>query len=174
MIHPTAFQAFPESARLIADVIGPRATLALSETLTTRLHDKTSDGSASFYIPKTIPRGHWITSTVGLSASNKLCKEFGGELLSLPKCRAVYRANRNQSIRDLHASGTPLEELATKFGVSADTVKRVINPELKRRHVERERERARKRKPSFVNGGGGVGGTILTSEEKAGTSARIL
>lgn len=156
MIHPSAFKAFPESARLIADVIGPRATLALSETLTTRLHDKTSDGSASFYIPKTIPRGHWITSTVGLSASTKLCKEFGGELLSLPKCRAVYKANRNQSVRDLHASGSTVTEIMERFSLSADTVKRILDPARRERHAIRERERARKRS-SFVHRGGAIG-----------------
>lgn len=173
MLTPAAFQALPQSAKLIADVIGPRATLALSETLTARFHEKTSDGSASFYIPKNITRAHWIYFTIGGHACGKLVKEFGGELLSLPKCRAVYKTNRNEAIKAAHASGTPLDELAKNFGVSADTVKRVINPELKRRHVERERERARKRKPSFVNGGGVIG-TFLTSEAKAGTSARSL
>jgi len=152
MIHPSAFQAFPESARLIADVIGPRATLSLSETLNARLHDKTSDGSASFYIPKVIPRNHWINSTVGLVAADKLRKEFGGELLSLPKCRAVYRANRNQSVRNLHASGSTVIELMERFSLSADTVKRILDPARNERQARSSRDRARM-KASFVKGG---------------------
>ena len=152
MLHTSAFSAFPQSAQLIADIIGPRATLSLSETLTARLHDKTSDGSASFYIPKTIPRGHWITATVGLVASGRLSKEFGGELLSLPKCRAVYRANRNKSVRDLNASGATLTELMERFSLSSDTIKRILDPARREKHATMARDRAR-RKASFIKGG---------------------
>ena len=156
MTHPNILDQFPSSARIIADVIGPQATLALAEKCYERAQSP-SHCNVNLYIPKKIPRGHWLTACVGLKLSTRLQESFGGESFPFPKCRSVQCSNRNRQILNLYHSGKTIEQIRERFKISTSTLKRIIHPEIADDNREKTKQRMRKSKNYVI---------LVSKEEK--------
>ena len=136
----TILDLLPSSARLIAEIIGHRATLSLAEKCYER--SKSTHYSVNLYIPKKIPRNHWLTACVGLKLSTRLQEKFGGELLSMPKCKAIQRSVRNQKVIALQRAGKTVEETSQQFNISGSTLVRIMCPVAAQANRERAKQRA--------------------------------
>jgi hypothetical protein len=105
----------PESAQVVADVIGRDATLQLTKVAKGRKiyipvtlcagHGITSFGRSSKETrPRCTCKGHWLAATVGDDLAVLLCRTFGGE--SLEPSRAKQQPTR-RSIKAV-SSAIPL------------------------------------------------------------------
>jgi hypothetical protein len=106
----------PETAQIIADVIGRELTLKLAAVARHR----------AVYIPKQMPRSHWVAGVVGIEAADKLVSAFGGMLLTLAKCSNLARRERNKRIWRLHKANLRPREIASMLRVSVSTVQHVL------------------------------------------------
>jgi len=118
----------PESLQPFIDVLGRSAALALAEKCYERIPLYKGYGSWSVYVPKNIPKGHWIMSVVGLSKSQRLSTALGGENLPMPKMAALKKSHRNALLLAERNQGKNIEELAASFNVSTKTVVRILKP----------------------------------------------
>lgn len=84
----------PESARLIASLVGLPRALKLVDTWGGTTFpiskNKTRDGQIRFEV---------LTETVGIEAAQILTRHFGGEVLAIPRCAAAMRELRYRDIR---------------------------------------------------------------------------
>ena len=143
LMNKHILSALPQTARVLAEVIGPQATLALSERLYQRRHISASAGLLNLSIPKTIARSHWIMETLGLSKSKMLSKEFGGEKLPLCRCRNIERSKRNAQIIAEKESGKSVEDIAKEFHLTTKAVVFILDPVLAERNRQRVKARGR-------------------------------
>jgi hypothetical protein len=114
-----AKRPLPESAQVIADIIGREATLALAGKVQHR----------ALYIPKhPVPDRHMIPSLIGRQRAELLRVHFGGLLLPLAKCAEVHAAERDDSIRAGAKSGKTTRQLAELWGLTIRRVEQIIQP----------------------------------------------
>lgn len=127
----------PQTASVVADVIGRAATLALAAKCQYR----------HLSVPKrAIPDSHFIVRTIGRKKADALQKAFGGELLPLATCYHIHQAERDASIRDEHSAGRSPSEIAARFGLSVSHVIRITRPRYLEKNRTAARERARKQR----------------------------
>jgi hypothetical protein len=108
----------PETAQVIAEVIGREKTLLLARHIPHR----------HFYVPKAaFPVGHWLPAFLGRDAANKLQKVFGGELVDLAKCTALARVERDADIVQADSKGEPLHSIATRHRLTPRMVRYVLD-----------------------------------------------
>lgn len=138
----------PESAQVIAEVIGRAATLALASKCQYR----------HCSVPKRpLDNDHWIVRTIGRKKAVELQAVFGGEVVPLATCYAVHQAERDAEIRSaLRAGQTPIQ-IAEAFSLSLKTIQRILDPELAERNRVAVRERKRQAPRGAIGTSDGAG-----------------
>lgn len=107
----------PETAQVIADVIGRSSTLALASICQHR----------HLYVPKgKLPPDHAIVRCIGLIRTEQLQKAFGGEQLPLAACYSIFAAERNIKIRIAAAAGQTVKEIAAEYNLHPRHVLRLL------------------------------------------------
>lgn len=137
-ISPLTFQKvennyqspLPESAQIIADVIGRDATLDLVGHLVyNHLIHKKRGKCRMLYIPKSrkkLTENYWLVKAVGLSNAILLQEFFGGSLLYLAQCKETERGERDNKIVNDFKSGLKVNELALKYNLSVRSIYNII------------------------------------------------
>ncbi|GFM34042.1 hypothetical protein [Desulfovibrio subterraneus] len=108
--------ALPETAQVVADIIGREGALALARACKCR----------SLYIPKRLPLDHWLRDVVGDAHAEALSKEFPGFILPMAKCANVIRAERDKRILSMRREGMSAATIAARIGVAERTVYTVV------------------------------------------------
>jgi len=108
--------SLPDTAQIIADVIGRDATLKLASVAKHR----------AIYIPKNMPPSHWVVSIVGPETAKRLVQKFGGELLVLAKCANIARHERDTRIARAKRAGLTDAQIAAAVRVHVRTVRNVL------------------------------------------------
>lgn len=106
----------PETAQVVADIIGREHALALARMCKCR----------SVYIPKRLPPKHWLRDVVGDANAEALAEEFPGFILPMAKCANVIRAERDKRILQMRHDGMNAAEIAARVGVAERTVYTVV------------------------------------------------
>lgn len=108
----------PESAQVVAEVIGVSATLKLASKCQYR----------HCSVPKSpLKDDHWIVKTIGRKKAIELQAVFGGELIPLATCYSIHAAERDEQIAFNALEKKQLTVIATEFKVSIETVKRALD-----------------------------------------------
>ncbi len=70
-------------------------------------------------VPKKMPDlQHALCVELGEDGCRRLVASFGGEVINVPVCDAAKRRLRDESIRDLIATGVTVNDLANRFGLT--------------------------------------------------------
>ena len=137
-ISPLTFQKvennyqspLPESAQIIADVIGRDATLDLvGHLIYDHLIHKKRGKCRMLYIPKSrkkLTENYWLVKAVGISNAILLQEFFGGSLLYLAQCKETERGERDNKIVNDFKSGLKVNELALKYNLSVRSIYNII------------------------------------------------
>ncbi len=112
MDHPP----LPETAQVIANVVGRDATLKLASLVRNR----------NLYVPKRLDEGHWISKTIGHAKAVALVQEFGGLLMSLATCEHYFTQERNVRIRSDFKAGKSTLEIAQEHGMTQRRVQQIV------------------------------------------------
>lgn len=107
--------------RSIAEIIGKQQALFLvSQYPRYKSKKRNGEGQLLLYVPKESRLGfdHKLIDILGYADALKLCKEFGGELLTLSLCKHIILKRRNAGITDMLKQGYSLEQLAVFFNLS--------------------------------------------------------
>lgn len=133
----------PESAQLIADVIGREATLHLARHLKYDhlIYDK-GRRCRMLYIPKKkkLTDNYWLVQVVGLQNAILLQQEFGGCLLNLATCSETLRGERNAKINDAFKSGKSILEISALFGISTRSVYDIVSNTRHAKQIQNQNE----------------------------------
>lgn len=86
-------RSWPVGLRRLADVIGPAAAVRLADAF---------GGIEKVYIPKTANADHLFTDAIGLDRLERLCAEFGGQQIDIP--RGTFRDLKKAAIIDAAGS----------------------------------------------------------------------
>lgn len=136
----------PQSAQLIAEVIGRDATLALAKGCKHRKlyvpkvlcagHSSVTGRTDGVVRRRCTCKGHWIARTIGDDLAVKLSWTFGGEILDLAGCYVVHALERNQRIRAEYDAGRSRMDLMIEHGMSERAIRYIIQghngrPDLK-------------------------------------------
>lgn len=111
----------PETAQVIADVIGREATLKLAGMVQNR----------NVYVPKRVDEQHWIARSIGYAKAQALAQEFGGLLLPLATCGHYYTRERNAQMRAQFLAGASTNALAQQYGLTLRRAQQIV-ADLKR------------------------------------------
>ena len=90
-------------------------------------------GGERIYIPRAanLQESHRLVGLLGLDAAFALARAFGGDRLKIPKCRRMADRRRREEIGRRYAGGDTARALAREFGMTEDSVYRVVR---NRRH----------------------------------------
>ena len=120
----------PDSAQIIADIIGREATLDLVGHLVyDHLVHKKRGKCRMLYIPKRrnkLTDDYWLVKVVGLNNAIKLQEYFGGSLLYLAQCKETERGERDHKILNDYRSGLKVNELALKYNLSVRSIYNIV------------------------------------------------
>lgn len=111
--------------RSIAEIIGKQQALFLvSQYPRYKSKKRNGEGQLLLYVPKESRLGfeHKLIEILGYTDAVKLCREFGGELLSLSFCKHIILKRRNDGIIDMLKQGYSSEQLADFFNLSTRAV----------------------------------------------------
>lgn len=78
------------------------------------------------YVPKTIRVDHPLVVMLGWATARKLVGGFGGEILQPAVCFDQDKAARDESIREMRASGSTVQEIAREFRISDRQVRNIV------------------------------------------------
>lgn len=106
----------PPVAVALESIIGRRLTLALASSL----------GAGMIYVPKRPKPCHKLTQIIGLAATFKLAKTFGGCSIRIPVCDQARKASRNAEIWRLAAEGMTQVQLAQEFDITQRQVRNIL------------------------------------------------
>lgn len=108
----------PESAQIVAEVIGREATLKIAQVCNHR----------HFYVPKINARGNnWISDLIGDVLYAKLQRHFAGCLVDLAGCSHLIKKERNKLIIEAHRKlGWSVSSLSMALEVSQSTIYRSL------------------------------------------------
>ena len=107
----------PESAQVVADIIGVEATLKLAGATLRR----------GVYIPHDMPKDHWIPTLIGWAKAKALHDQLRGMDINLATCGDYYRARRNQGIRDEFKAGASTTELAARHKLTVQRIRAIVS-----------------------------------------------
>lgn len=122
----------PSIIQSLANVIGRHKALQLVGQLP-RTKQVKSDGRtrwriyANFPKPQNLKRTHKLAQILGFDDALKLCSMFGGEIVSIPSCNAMYKDFLHRSIRNQYLSGVSLEILVIIFGMNRKSLNKIIS-----------------------------------------------
>jgi|GEM_PF-1330807 len=129
---PWEVRHLPYKVRLIAEIIGSKATLTLAKQCKHRC----------VYIPKQwLPDDHFLICTIGRELTERLQSHFEGELIYFPRCTQTDRLERDKAIREALDAGKTREEIAAEYKLSKRHVENILKPELAERNRQRQRAR---------------------------------
>lgn len=111
----------PAFAARVSEVIGQRLALALMA------HIHGTGGTGWIRVPRRAKPGHKLVEIIGHAAAEKLCGEFGGRVIRLPRCDAIHRTKRNAEIRRMADEGVPVREIAQAFALTDRHVRNVLS-----------------------------------------------
>lgn len=135
----------PGSVQQIADVIGSEQALLLVGKLPrcyrtdTRWPSKPAtakrratagakNSQAVMYVPylQNLKLDNILVQILGLTDAEKLCREFGGQIMYPAKCANIARKFLNDSILAMARTGMKSTAVAAAFGVSERTVRNLL------------------------------------------------
>ncbi|KVX10606.1 hypothetical protein WL01_22485 [Burkholderia ubonensis] len=120
----------PNSVQVIADVIGRERALYLIGQLPTYVAG--AEGKKSSHIilnVPTLPRlhdAHRLVRILGRTDAEKLCRQFGGEILWPANCAEIYRRYRTKVAVQLVREGRTVVDVADLLGVHPRTVRNAV------------------------------------------------
>lgn len=104
----------------IAALIGNDQAVALI------INAHTGGRSGWLYIPRRPKPGKRLVNLIGMAAAEKLAEAFGGQSLAMPKCRAMYREQRNAEALRMAADGMSIRSIAEAVGLTDRQVRNVL------------------------------------------------
>ncbi len=110
----------PAFAAKVSELIGQRLALALMA------HIHGTGGTGFMRVPRTVKPTHKLVGIIGHAAAEKLCDEFGGRVIRLPRCDAMHRTKRNHEIARMAAEGSSVREIAQAFALTGRQVRNVL------------------------------------------------
>jgi len=119
----------PETAQVIAEVIGREMTLHLAKHLKyENLHHARRGQCRLLYVPKIkkMTDDFWLVKIIGTENALKLQKEFGGCLLTLASCHETLIGERNYKICNGFKAGKSVTELSSLFGLSERSIYYIV------------------------------------------------
>lgn len=104
----------------IAALIGNDLAMAM-------IHHAHANGcTGSIYIPRRPRPGKCLVSLIGMDAATKLANTYGGQTLVMPKCRAMYREQRNAEALRMAAAGISIRNIAEAVGLTDRQVRYIL------------------------------------------------
>lgn len=114
----------PGTAGDLAKVIGRDKTLFLIGQLKPAGN---RSWRRAFYVPATLPKGHWLEKLLGEDLARKLCEEFGGLILQPSNCQFLRQDFLRRSVHRLDAAGRNRKEIAVTLECSERYVSKVLS-----------------------------------------------
>lgn len=84
-------------------------------------------GGTCLYIPSKHTAEHSITTWLGLELSQKVCAEFGGLSIEIPRMVELKRTERNAQIIADRTDGLSINKIARKYEMTARNIRNIIN-----------------------------------------------
>ncbi len=109
-------QDLPETAQVIADIIGRQPTLILASMCKHR----------KLYVPTSFRPDYWITRAIGEDLAKRLHREFRGISLDLARCHAIHIRERNAMIRRQYREGHSILDIIREHRMSLRAVRYVL------------------------------------------------
>jgi hypothetical protein len=109
-------QDLPETAQVIADIIGRQPTLILASMCKHR----------KLYVPNSFRDDYWITRAIGEDLAKRLHREFRGISLDLARCHAIHIRERNALIRRQYREGQSILDIIREHRMSLRAVRYVL------------------------------------------------
>lgn len=106
----------PPQIRVLVQVIGLRATLALLQ----------ARGGTPYTVPIDGGRSRVLCEIIGAHAAEKLSARFKQRTLSLPKLDKAVKQIRDRRIRQDHAQGVSLSELAFRYRLTTRHISNIV------------------------------------------------
>ena len=116
------YAQLPETAQVIADVIGVEKTLQLA-----RLPQVSNNRSVYIPTPKRLGDSHWLVQALGETTARKLSEEYPGFQLSLARCTSAVKRQRNEKIVAMREQNVSNADIAKEFGMTVSAVKMVYS-----------------------------------------------
>ena len=110
----------PALIERIAFMIGQDRAMQLVE----HAHGEGANGYV--YVPRLPKPGQCLPSLIGMEATANLAHVYGGSTIKLPRCRVIYRAQRNSEVQRMAASGATVRALARAFHLTDRQVRNVL------------------------------------------------
>ncbi|MEN9901639.1 MAG: hypothetical protein RL651_303 [Pseudomonadota bacterium] len=114
----------PPNAAKLADLIGSDNVIALIDLA------RSNGGRCFVYIPVRPRAGNQIAKLIGIEAAKKLAREYGGQDIEIPKCKAIDRAQRAAEIKRLASDGITHVEIAKRFELCTRQVRNLLRNNL--------------------------------------------
>lgn len=110
----------PALIERIASMIGQDRAMLLVK----HAHGEGANGHV--YVPRLPKPGQCLPSLIGIKATTDLAQIYGGSTIRLPRCRAIYRAQRNAEVQSMAASGATVRAIAQVFNLTDRQVHNVL------------------------------------------------
>jgi hypothetical protein len=105
----------PDSVADLVGVIGWEHALTLVE----------NHGGTPVWVPTKASAGHWLADEIGMAAFTQLCAHYKYSRLDLPRCTALLKSVRNQSIISEFNGGATNSQLARKYKTTERHIRRI-------------------------------------------------
>lgn len=107
---------FPETMRLVAEIIGTEDTIKLGN----------HRGGTRLYFPKRPRRDHWLVDVIGWKKFERLAWYFGGESIEIPKFSSYHLSILEDQIAARSAAGHTAADLARRYGYSERGIRKIL------------------------------------------------
>lgn len=113
----------PESVRGFVEVIGHAAAMRLVQAFP----------GITIVVPKgrhDMAMRERLVNLLGAAEAAAFMSRYGGERITVPRCAALLRAERDRGIVSAYGAGTPAAELARQHGLSERQVWNILGQPL--------------------------------------------
>jgi hypothetical protein len=130
-VSDSTVDALPQLVDDLRELIGLPAALALVEVR----------GGIKLYVPESAPDDHELVRLIGRDATDLLISVYAREWLSIPRCAARMRRQRDDEILRQYTVGeASAYALARKFELTERHVRRILSGRRVRRRDPRQRQ----------------------------------
>ncbi len=106
----------PGGLKKIASLVSLHGTLEIVECY----------GGGTWKVP-VIPRGnHQVARLIGIESFTRICREFSGTEIEIPKAASVRRLVRNREIVKARKEGASTMELARRFDLTQRAIFKIL------------------------------------------------